>query len=239
VAVWYALFSIPIFLWLKEPSTAPSPPMGQLLKAARSELVETFREIRKFRDAFRLLVARLIYNDGLITIFALSAIYASEQFGIDPFVLGITLNVAAGLGAFAMGYLDDYIGGKITILISIVGLAVSVFIAVLTYNIVWFWGALFLGAILAGPNQAASRSLFGRFVPDKRENEFYGFYAFSGKFTSFMGPLLVSQFALIFDSQRIGFSTLIVLFVVGGIILLGVNEKNGMRAAGHLENEII
>ncbi len=137
-----------------------------------------------------------------------------------------------------MGYLDDYIGGKITILISIVGLAVAVFVAVITYNIVWFWAALFLGAALAGPNQAASRSLFGRFVPDKRENEFYGFYAFSGKATSFLGPLLVSQVALIFNSDRVGFATLIILFVVGGIILLGVNEKEGMRAAGHLEDEI-
>ncbi|GMQ82564.1 MAG: MFS transporter [Rhodothermia bacterium] len=235
VAAWFALFSIPMFLWVRDEKIENPPPMAQLLKAAGSELVDTFREIRRFKNAFRLLVARLFYNDGLITIFALVSIYAGNQFGIDPFVLGISLNVAAGAGAFAMGYVDDRIGGKKTILISIVGLSIASFVAVVTYEASLFWAALVLGALLAGPNQASSRSLFGRFVPDNRENEFFGFYAFSGKFTSFLGPTLVGWFTIFFASERVGFSSVIVLFVIGGVILLGVNEKEGMRAVGKVK----
>ncbi|MCH8122825.1 MAG: MFS transporter [Bacteroidetes bacterium] len=235
VAAWFAAFSIPMFLWVKDEKMENPPPMGQLLKAARSELVETFREIRHFKHAFRLLVARLIYNDGLITIFALISIYAGNQFGIEPFLLGIVLNVAAGAGAFAMGYVDDRIGGKKTIIISIVGLSIAAFVAVVTYNSTLFWVALILGALFAGPNQASSRSLFARFVPDNRETEFFGFYAFSGKFTSFLGPALVGWMTILFASERVGFSSVLVLFIVGGLILWGVNEKEGMKAVGKVK----
>ena len=237
VAIWYALFSIPMFLWVKEPKIENPPAFSRLLKAARGELVETFHEIRRYRHAFRLLLARLIYNDGIITVFAFVTIYASDEFGIDPFVIGITLNVAAGLGAFSMGYLDDYMGGKAIILISLVGLAVASSVAVLTYNITFFWIAAFVGAILAGPNQASSRSLYTRFIPDSRETEFFGFYAFSGKFTAFLGPFFLARIASITGSSRWGFSVVVLLFIVGGLILLSVSEKEGMRAAGNLAEE--
>ncbi|MBW2689543.1 MAG: MFS transporter, partial [Deltaproteobacteria bacterium] len=237
VAVWFALFSIPMFLFVKEKKIAQPPPFTKLLKAARSELVETFVEIRKYRQAFRLLLARLIYNDGLISVFAFVAIYASSQFSIDPLTLGIVLNIAAGIGAYAMGYLDDYIGGKRTILISLVGLSFVALTAVLTYDVTVFWIALTFGAVLAGPNQAASRSLFSRFIPDNQENEFFGFYAFSGKFTAFIGPILMASIVEVTQSQRWGFSVVILLFVVGGLILLSVDEKEGMRAVGNLAEE--
>lgn len=237
VAVWFALFSIPMFLFVKEKKKENPPPFAQLLKAAKTELVETFVEIRKYRHAFRLLLARLIYNDGLISVFAFVAIYASHEFSIQPIYLGIVLNVAAGLGAFAMGRLDDYIGGKQTILITLVGLSIVSLVAVLTQNVTVFWIALSFGAVLAGPNQSASRSLFSRFVPDNQENEFFGFYAFSGKFTAFLGPFLIGIIATATDSQRWGFSVVIPLFVIGGLILLSVNEKEGMRAVGNLADD--
>ncbi len=239
VAVWFALFSIPLFLFVKEEKTEKPPPFTKLLKAAKTELVETFAEIRKYKHAFRLLLARLIYNDGLISIFAFVAIYASYQFSIQPIILGIVLNVAAGLGAFAMGHLDDHIGGKQTILITLVGLSLVSLVAVLTQSVTVFWIALSIGAVLAGPNQAASRSLFGRFVPDNRENEFFGFFAFSGKFTAFIGPFLIGIITTATDSYRWGFSIVVPLFIIGGLILLSVNEKEGMRAAGNLSEDAV
>jgi len=233
VAIWFAIFSLPMFLMVKDPDKMEKPPpFGVLLKNARSELVQTFAEIRKFRQMFRFLIARLVYNDGLIPVFGFAAIYAADQFGIDPFLLGITLNVAAGAGAFAMGYLDDYIGGKKTVLITLVGLSFAVLTIVLTRNLTLFWVAAGVIAILAGPNQAASRSLFARFVPEDRENEFFGFFAFSGKFTAFLGPLLLAQMILAFGNQRAGIAVVIVLFVVGGLILTTVNEKEGIDASG-------
>jgi UMF1 family MFS transporter len=222
-----------MFLWVKDPAQLEKPPkMSVLLGKARAELVQTFHEIRKFRSMFRFLVARLVYNDGLITVFGFAAIYAADQFGVNPFVLGITLNVVAGLGAFGMGYVDDIIGGKKTILITLVGLSLAVFAIILTSNIIVFWASAALIALLAGPNQAASRSLFARFVPEDRENEFFGFFAFSGKFTAFLGPILLAQMITAFQSQRAGISVVIILFVMGGLLLLRVNEQDGIEASG-------
>lgn len=235
VAAWFAVFCLPMFLWVRDPEVKRAQPMWKLFLAAGPELVETFGQIRKYRHMFRLLVARLIYNDGLITIFALSGIYASTTFGINIFTFGIVLNLAAGLGAFAMGYLDDYLGGKRTVLITIVGMSLATTLAVLTRSVAWFWVAACVLAILAGPNQAASRSLFARFVPDDHENEFFGFFAFSGKFTAFLGPALVGMLTYMYDSQRVGISIVVLLFVVGGLLLLSVDEKEGIEAAGRAE----
>jgi UMF1 family MFS transporter len=84
--------------------------------------------------------------------------------------------------------------------------------------------------LLAGPNQAASRSLLGRFAPAHHENEFFGFFAFSGKFTAFLGPLLLGQLTVMFNSQRAGIAIVIVFFLVGGLLLLRVNEQEGVAA---------
>jgi UMF1 family MFS transporter len=179
-------------------------------------------------------VARLIYNDGLITIFAFGGIYAQGTFGFttqEIIVFGIALNVAAGLGAFAFGLLDDRLGGRITILVSLAGLLAMSLIAVFAPNRLWFWIAAVGVGILAGPVQSASRSLMGRFVPPAKENEFYGFFAFSGKATAFLGPFLLGQLTHWFDSQRVGVASVTLFFLVGGLLLLRVDEKEGIRLA--------
>ncbi len=179
-------------------------------------------------------MARLIYNDGLITIFAFGGIYAQGTFGFeteDIIIFGIVLNVAAGLGAMAFGFLDDLIGGKTTIMISLVGLFAAALLAVMATSPFWFWVAAIGVGLLAGPNQAASRSLMGRFVPPDKETEFYGFFAFSGKATAFLGPLMLGQFTTLFDSQRVGVATVLIFFVVGGLLMMRVNEKEGIDLA--------
>lgn len=235
VAVWYAVFALPIFFWVKE-SPPPRLPKGEsILRMANRQFVNTFREIRQqYRQIMNLLIARLIYNDGLVTIFAFGAIYAQGTFNFttdEVFLFGITLNVAAGIGALSFGFLDDKLGGKTTILISLVGLFVAGLVAVLTPSRTGFWMAGILVGILAGPNQAASRSLMGRFVPPTKETEFYGFFAFSGKATSFMGPALLGLFTTLFDNQRIGVATVLIFFVIGGLLLLRVQEKEGIALA--------
>src|SRR5690606_7085310 len=114
VAGWFALFAIPLFLFVREERPAAVPPLGGMLASTVRELGETFREIRRFRQIVRLLAARLFYNDGLVTIFAFGGIYAAGTFGFtteEILLFGIVLNVAAGLGAFAFGFVDDRIGG--------------------------------------------------------------------------------------------------------------------------------
>ncbi|MGB0650564.1 MAG: MFS transporter [Rhodothermales bacterium] len=235
VATWFALFSIPMFLLVKDEKVENPPPASQLIREAKDDLIRVFREIKKYRQVFRLLVARLIYNDGLITIFGFGGLYATVVFDFtldDVIVFGIALNLAAGFGAWAMGHLDDKLGGKTTILISIVGLIAATLLAVFARSVTWFWVAGIGVGLLAGPNQSASRSLLGRFTPEMKENEFYGFFAFSGKFTAFLGPFLLGKMTLLFDSMRIGIVVVVLLFLVGGALLLRVDEKEGIAASG-------
>lgn len=237
VATWFALFSIPMFLLVKDEKVENPPPASQLVREAKDDLIRVFQEIKKYRQVFRLLVARLIYNDGLITIFGFGGLYATVVFDFtldDVIVFGIALNLAAGFGAWAMGHLDDKLGGKKTIMISIVGLVAATLLAVFTRSITWFWVAGIGVGLLAGPNQSASRSLLGRFTPEMKENEFYGFFAFSGKFTAFLGPFLLGKMTLLFDSMRVGIVVVVLLFVVGGILLMRVDEEEGIQASGRV-----
>ncbi len=235
VAGWFALFSIPTFLLLKEARVADAPPVGRLVRESLGQLRETARELGRYREIVRLLVARLFYNDGLVTLIAFGGIYAQGTLGFtieEVLMFGIVLNVMAGLGAFAFGFLDDRLGGRTVIFVSLALLTVAAVLAVSTADKTVFWiSGLLVGAAI-GPNQASSRSLLGRFVPDDKETEFYGFFAFSGKATAFVGPLLLGVLTDAFGSQRVGISVVIVLFVIGAAILTRVDEAEGIRLSG-------
>lgn len=235
VAGWFAVFSVPLFLVLKERRPSNPAPAGRILQSATNQIIRTFNEIRTYRDVFWLLFARLIYNDGLVTIFAFGGIYAAGTFGFtteDIFLFGIVLNLAAGIGAYLFGFLDDRLGGKTTIAISLVMLIVAAFAAVVTTSRAVFWTAAIVVGLAAGPNQSASRSLLGRFVPFEKENEFYGFFAFSGKATAFLGPMLLGILTDTFGSQRAGIACVILFFVLGGLFLFRVDEQRGAARAG-------
>jgi UMF1 family MFS transporter len=198
-----------------------------------AEIATTFLEVRKYRQVVRLLVARLIYNDGLITIFAFGGIYAAGTFHFsfqEIMYFGIVLNFTAGLGAFIFGFFDDLFGGKITVQVSLIGLIVASLLAVTTDSKTLFWLAGILVGIFSGPNQSASRSLFGRLLPKDKESQFFGFFAFSGKFTAFLGPLLLGLLTGLFESQRAGMTIVIVFFVIGSLLLAFVDEQKGMAA---------
>jgi UMF1 family MFS transporter len=230
VAGWFLLFSIPMFLFVRD----AQGPRGRLdVKGALSDLRQTFQEIQRYREVVKFLIARLIYNDGLVTIFAFGGIYAAGTFGMsftDVMIFGIVLNAAAGLGAFLFGFFDDRMGGRVTILVSLVALSASAVVAVIAPSRMWLWVAGIGVGIFAGPNQSASRSLMGRFVPERHQAEFFGFFAFSGKATAFLGPLLLGTVSGAFG-QRLGVSTVLLFFVIGGALLLLVNEQRGIEAA--------
>ncbi len=237
VAAWFALFSIPLFLWVPETVPLVRADKTRIAKSGLADLMDTLKEIKKYRQIVRLLVARMIYNDGLVTIFAFGGIYAAGTFGFsfqEIMIFGIVLNVSAGIGALIMGIFDDRLGGKTTIQISNCVLALAALMAVLAPDKTWFWAAGILVGFFAGPNQSASRSLLGRFVPEEKENQFYGFFAFSGKLTAFMGPLLLGFFTQVFASQRAGVSVVVLFFVIGGLLLTRVDEKKGIAAARQL-----
>jgi UMF1 family MFS transporter len=202
-----------------------------MIEASLLQIIKTFREISDYKQIFYFLLARVFYNDGLITIFSFGGIYAAGTFGFsfsEILIFGIVLNITAGIGAFIFGFTDDKLGSKITIQISNIGLLIAVILAVFSPSKFLFWIAGILVGIFSGPNQAASRSLMARFVPDDKKNEFYGFFAFSGKATTFAGPLLFGFFTDVFTSQRAGISVIILFFIAGIWILSTVNEKEGI-----------
>ena len=233
VAVWFAVFSIPMFLFVKVKKPVTSIPKVDVVKTGLADIRATFAELRRYKEIIKFLLARLIYNDGLVTIFAFGGIYAAGTFGMsfqEIMIFGIVLNVSAGIGALVMGILDDRLGGKKTIQISNIVLAAAALLAVVTPWKSLFWVAgIFIG-LFAGPNQSASRSLLGRFVPKEKENQFYGFFAFSGKLTAFMGPLLLGVLTEAFGSQRVGVSVVVVFFIIGALILTSVDEEKGVAA---------
>lgn len=240
VAVWFAVFSLPLFIFVRTDHRVKHVPIKHIAQNGITDLINTFKELKHYKEIVTLLVARLVYNDGLVTIFAFGGIYAAGTFGFtfnEIMIFGITINIAAGIGALIMGFFDDKIGGKKTIQISNIALAFAAFLAVVSPNKTIFWVAGILIGLSAGPNQSASRSLLGRFVPKKKENQFFGFFAFSGKLTAFMGPLFLGLLTKIFHSQRAGVSIVILFFVVGGLILSRVNEKDGIRFARQVEKE--
>ncbi len=236
VAGWYLLFSIPVFLFVRDAVSARRGTDEGILTSTRQsvrDLAGTLRRVREFPDIVRFLIARLVYNDGLITMFAFGGVYAAGTFGMDTgevMLFGIGLNVAAGLGAFLFGLVDDRVGGHKTILWSLVGLLTCSAIAVTATNRAWFWAAAIGLGLFIGPNQSASRSLMARFAPQRYESEFFGFFAFSGKATAFLGPALLGIVTADYG-QRAGVGVVVLFFLVGGLLMLRVNEARGLETA--------
>lgn len=231
VAVWLVVFSLPLLLWVPEDKSRVSP-AKHVVRDAFAQLKRTFTELRKHKHTVRFLIARLFYNDGLVTVFAFGGIYAAGTFGFtlaQVIQFGIVINVAAGAGAIAMGFLDDKIGGKRTIIVSLIGLIGASALAIFATSATALWIAGILIGIFAGPNQSASRSLMARFVPNDSENEFFGFFAFSGKLTAFIGPAVLGVLNDVTGSQRVGVSVVIVLFLIGIALLGFVDEREGSK----------
>ena len=229
VAAWFFIFTLPAILYLKEKKVESANRIGIVVLNSIQALKKTFQEIKIYKNTVRFLISRLIYNDGLVTIFAFGAIYASGTFGFtfnEIMIFGIVLNIAAGSGAFLMGYIDDVIGGKLTIQISLIGLMIAVLLAVFANSKLLFWVSGIIVGFFAGPNQSASRSLMGRLTPPDKINEFYGFFAFSGKLTSFLGPMLLGIFTKYFSSQRYGVAVVFIFFFVGFLLMRNVNEPD-------------
>lgn len=237
VAIWFFIFSIPTFLWLKK-DNKKNHINKNLIKNSFKQLSITYKDIKKYKNTVRFLIARLFYNDALITIFSFGGIIAKGVYNFNlekMLIFGITLGVSAGIGAYFMGFVDDKIGAKKTIQYSNLLLLIATCLVVFVDNENIFWIAGILVGFSSGPNQSSSRSLMSRFSPKDKQNEFFGFFAFSGKITAFLGPFLLAQVThislLYFDvsnetAQRLGVSVVLLLLILGSVMLSFVNEEN-------------
>ncbi len=228
VAVWFALFALPLFLFVPERSV-PGVSMAAAARDGLATLWSTLREIRRHREIALFLLARLFFIDGLNTIFALGAIYAAGTFAMgngEIFQFAIALNVSAGLGAIAFGYLDDRLGSKATILVGLAGLMVFGVPLVIVESKLWFWLLAVPLGLFMGPTQAASRTMMARLAPPAMMAEMFGLFAFSGKVTAFLGPALWAWFTDAFQSQRAGLSTIFVFIFFVAVLLTRVREPS-------------
>ena len=244
VAVWWVVFSIPLFRRVREPAAAPAPrgePRDRgLVGRAFGRLGETFHELRRYRQALLLLVAFLIYNDGIGTIIRMAALYGA-QVGIAQQHLMLALLIVQFVGipcSLLFGRIASWIGAKQAIFVS---LAVYSLVSLLAF---WMQSArdFYLLAVLVGMvqggSQALSRSLFAAMIPRQRSSEFFGFFAVFDKFAGILGPLTFVLAVATTGSTRAAILSIIVFFVAGAALLARVDVEAGKRAAQEAEREI-
>ncbi len=231
VAGWFALFALPLLLFTPDRPRADLP-MGRAVRDGLVTLAKTLKQLPRHRNVARFLIAKMIYIDGLNTLFAFGGIYAAGAFGMaldEVLLFGVLLNVSSGIGAFAFAWVDDRIGAKPTIIIALGALILLGGAILLVTDKTWFYLlGMGIGAFL-GPAQAASRSLMARLAPRELMTEFFGLYALAGKATAFVGPAVLGWVTYLADSQRVGMATILPFFMVGLWLLWGVREE---RSAG-------
>ena len=235
-----------MFFGLRERAERRTASFGTYVNIGFGRLTKTLRHTHELREAAKLLIARMIYNDGLVTVIAMASIYTSAvlKMSLDTFlIVAIALNLAAGIGAFGFGFIDDRIGGKKTLVITLAGLIAAGIIGVMWTSIVGFCVAATIIGIMMGPNQSASRSLFAKLVPEHKHGEMFGLFAFSGKMSSLLGPLAYGAGLALVGSRneqlahRLAMATIILFFVVGLAILFRVREDEGIRLADTMNEE--
>ncbi len=245
VAVFYAVFTLPVVFWLRESRPAarengnfPSPgETTSLIRSVREafrSLLETFHELRRREGALRFLLAFFIYNDGIVTVISFSSIYAVTTLGFsmaETLELFIAVQVSAGVGALALGYLADAWGERKTVLLTLANWCIVVIVAYLTGSKSTFFAVSILAGFSLGSCQAASRSLMARYIPPGGTTQTYAFYGLCGKMSSIMGPLVFGGVSAATGDQRTAILSVLLFFLIGGALLWS-NPEPGDAGAG-------
>lgn len=244
VALWWLIFSLPLFRRVPEPPRrleTDERPGLHAAGVALTRLRETFAELRGYRHAFMMLLAFLIYNDGIGTIIRMATIYGTELgIGQGALIGSILLVQFIGVPAsFLFGGLAGRIGTKRAILL---GVAVYAGISVQGYRMHtaadFFMLAVLVGLVQGG-TQALSRSLFASLIPRHKSGEFFGFFAVVEKFAGILGPAVFALMLSLTGSSRGAVLSVIVFFAVGAVLLLRVDVAAGQRAARAAEQALV
>lgn len=235
VAVWWLVFSLPLFRNVPEPDIplARSRSIRRATSEAFGQLADTFRHLRRYRQAFLMLVAFLVYNDGIGTIIRMASLYGS-QIGIAQEHLIAALLLVQFVGvpcSFFFGRLAGRIGTKQAIFLS---LAVYAGISVLGYfmtSAAHFYALAILVGAVQGGSQALSRSLFASMIPRDRTSQFFGFFGVSERAAGILGPLTFAAAVAITGSSRAAILSVIAFFIIGAALLALVDVEEGQRSA--------
>ena len=233
VAVWWALFSIPLFLRVEEPPPDRHGVEINPLRAGFARLSRTFHEMQRYRQLLIFLVAFWIYNDGIGTIIKMATAYGDEiGIGMTDMVIALIITQFVGIPfSFLFGTLARRLGAKRSILLA---LGVYVLISLAGYfmqTAVHFYILAFSVGLVQGGSQALSRSLYGAMVPKHKTAEFFGFFSTSSKFAGIFGPLLFGVVGQLAGGSRLSIVAVVVFFVVGGLLLTRVDPREGIAVA--------
>jgi UMF1 family MFS transporter len=237
VAAWWLLFSAPLFLRVPEPRVRAAPAGVPAVRLTAERLLRTFRALRQHRQALLMLLAFLVYNDGIGTIIRMATAYGTEiGIGQGELIAAVLLVQFVGVPfAFLFGGLASRMGAKRAILL---GLAVYAGISVVGYTMrtaAGFFALAVLVGMVQGGTQALSRSLFASLVPRHQSGEFFGFFSVTEKVAGILGPALFAVAITVAGSSRAAVLSVIAFFVVGAVLLLSVDVEAGQRAAREAE----
>jgi UMF1 family MFS transporter len=235
VAVWWVLFSIPLFRRVPEPGGpgAPGADAGNALIAAIRRLRTTLRDLRQYGDAGLLLLAFLIYNDAINTIVRMAVTFGDE-IGISTSSLIGALVMVQFVGvpfAFAFGWLADRYGAKRAVLVALAIYAlISVYGFALRTATQFYVLAFFVGTVQGGA-QALGRSLFASMIPKHKAGELFGFFGVFDRFGGALGTLVFGVMLSATGSSRPAILTLVLFFAAGALLLWKVDVERGRQAA--------
>ena len=243
VSVWWIVFTIPFWKNVKEPPRRilASEEGVNPVRASLSRLASTFKEIKKYKELTKFIVAFWLYNNGIGTIIFMASIYGTELGFSATTIIGTLLMVqfVAIPFAFLFGWLAKKIGTKQSILLSIFIYALIAIGGYFLTKEIHFWLLGFAVATVQGGSQALSRSLFGRMMPKSKSAEFYSFFSVSEKIAGTVGPLLFGVVSRMMGGSRLSIVSLIIFFILGGILLWKVKEKDGIAIAEAEEKILI
>ncbi|MFV1977523.1 MAG: MFS transporter [Candidatus Scalindua sp.] len=245
VGVWWAVFSVPVFLFVEEPVNKKAVSGVKTIKAGLLQLKDTFHEVRHLKTVFLFLAAYWLYIDGVATIIRMAVDYGmSIGFETNDLIVALLITQFVGFpSAMAFGYIGQKIGAKRAIFIAIaVYLFVSVWGAFMQDKNEFYILAIIIGLVQGGI-QALSRSFYARIIPANKSAEYFGFYNMLGKFAAVLGPLVMGGVGLFVRSMgyssdtasRASIISISIFFIAGGILFYFVDEKKGMEEVKYLE----
>ena len=240
-AAMFALASLPTFLFLRE-RARPQKTVAGLYGQAFRRVGETLRQASRYRDLARFLVCIVLYQSGVSAVVALAAIYAEQAMKFttqQTLMLILVVNVTASIGALAFGFLQDRIGHIRAIALTLAGWCAMVLIAWSSTTAASFWLAANIAGVCMGASQSAGRALVGLLSPASRRAEFFGLWGFAVKLASILGPLTYGVVTWVTGSDhRLAMLITGTFFVLGLLVLMGIDVRRGRRAALREERKL-
>lgn len=228
-AVWWAVFSIPLWWWVREraPKQAVRPPLPILLRQSFGQLWSTFHHIRQLKVVGLFLLAYWFYIDGVDTVILMSVDYGKALgFADDSLITALLITqFIAFPAALVFGWLGNKFGTKSGILIGLGGYVLITLLAVQMDSAREFYLLAGFVGLVQGGVQALSRSLYASLIPQDQAAEFFGFYNMLGKFAAVLGPLLVGWVGVLTGSPRLGLLAVLLLFGLGGLLLWKIPQR--------------